>query len=117
MDTFELDGRSIENPVFCSHRRGRNWAAIVSGKNAANAERFFLKARGPIIDLSPVAVGCVVEFGGDYISSGGTRRPNRCWWLIVDISDEAISVEPFQSLAAAIRAARASRAEEGLNDG
>ena len=117
MDDFELDGRSIENPVFCSHRRGRNWAAVVSGKNAANAQRNFLKAVGRTVDLSQVAVGDVVEFGGDYISSGGIRRPNRCWWLIVKISDEVVSVDPFESLAAAMRAARAKPVEEGRIDG
>lgn len=106
MKTNELDGRSIENPAFCDHKRGRNWAAIVRGKNAANSNRDFLRTHGKIVDLEPVAPGDVLEFGGDYITSCGNRRPDRRWFLVQDINDDVITYEQHSTLAKALRAAR-----------
>lgn len=106
MDVYELEGCSIESPVFCNHRRGKNWAAIMTGKNAANAQRSFLLMKGNIVDLSEVKPGNVVEFGGDYVTSSGRRQPDRQWWVVHVVSDESITVEAAETLAAAIRAAR-----------
>jgi len=106
LTTNELDGRSIENPVFCSHTRGKNWAAIIRGKNAANAKREFLRKCGKIVDLGPVTPGHVLEFGGDYITSGGYRHPNRRWLLVKEINDDFITYEQHDTLAKALRSAR-----------
>lgn len=106
MKTTELDGRSINNPVFCAHKRGRNWAAIVTGKNAANCERRFLRTSGRIVDLAAVSSGDVVEIGGDYVTASGRRHPDREFWLIHEIDDDHLTYELHESLAKAIRAAR-----------
>ncbi len=116
MKTIELDGRSIRNPAYCSHKRGRNWAAIMRGKNAANCERDFLNAKGDIVDLDPVEVGDVVEFGGDYITSTGRREPDRRWWHIRAITDDAMNYESHPTLAKALRAARELAARVGSPD-
>jgi hypothetical protein len=108
MKTIELDGRSIENPAYCNHRRGRNWAAVMRGKNAANCDREFLRAKGDIVDLEAVKAGDVIEFGGDYISGSGRRQPDRRWWHIHDIDDDTMTYEPHPSLAKALKAARAA---------
>jgi len=106
MKTAELGGRSISNPVYCSHKRGRNWAAIITGKNAANCERDFLRTRGPIIDLGAVEAGDVLEIGGDYVTASGRRQPDREFWLITDINDDNVSYEEHATLAKAIKAGR-----------
>ncbi len=106
MKTIELDGRSIENPAYCNHKRGRNWAAIMRGKNAANCDRVFLRAKGEIVDLEAVQAGDVVEFGGDYISGSGRRQPDRRWWHVHAIEDDALTYESHESLAKALKAAR-----------
>ncbi|MBN9054543.1 MAG: hypothetical protein J0H80_12375 [Rhizobiales bacterium] len=106
MTTIELDGRSVENPAYCNHRRGRNWAAIMRGRNAANCERAFLKAVGEVVDLEPVQPGDVLEFGGDYVTGGGRRHPDRRWWHVQDITDDTMTYEPHETLAKALRSAR-----------
>jgi len=106
MKTIELDGRSIENPAYCNHRRGRNWGAIVRGKNAANCERTFLRAVGEVVDLEAVQVGDVLEFGGDYVTGSGRRHPDRRWWHVQDITDDTMAFEAHETLAKALRSAR-----------
>ncbi|MGO8332106.1 hypothetical protein ACC778_08270 [Rhizobium ruizarguesonis] len=113
MKTVELDGRSIENPAFCNHKRGRNWAAIMRGKNAANCERSFLRAVGEVVDLDCVQAGDVIEFGGDYITGSGRRQPDRRWWYVHDITNDAMTYEPHPTLANALRAARVAVVRSG----
>lgn len=84
----------------------------MTGKNAANVQRAFLAMSGNIVDLSKVEPGNVVEFGGDYISSSGRRHPNRQWWIVYDISDELVTIESTETLAAALKAARRSNNEK-----
>jgi len=106
MKTIELDGRSVENPAYCNHRRGRNWGAIVRGKNAANCERSFLRAVGEVVDLESVQVGDVLEFGGDYVTRSGRRQPDRRWWHVQYITDDELTYESHETLAKALRSAR-----------
>jgi len=106
MTTIELDGRSVENPAYCNHRRGRNWGAIVRGKNAANCERTFLRVVGEVVDLEAVQAGDVLEFGGDYISGSGRRHPDRRWWHVQDITDDTMTYMRHETLAKALRSAR-----------
>ncbi|ACP24469.1 hypothetical protein NGR_c06760 [Sinorhizobium fredii NGR234] len=110
MKTIELDCRSIKNPAHCYHKRGRNWAAIMRGKNAANCDRDFLRSTGDIVDLDPVLAGDVVEFGGDYITSTGRREPDRRWWHVRAIADDAMTYEAHPTLAKALKAAREAAA-------
>jgi hypothetical protein len=107
MKTIEHDGRSIENPAYCDHRRGRNWGEVMCGKIAANCDREFLSAKGNIVDLEAVKVGDVIDFGGDYVSGSGRRHPDRLWWHVHDI-DEAMKYAPHASLANVLKAARAA---------
>lgn len=106
MKTIELDGRAVENPAYCNHRRGRNWAAIMRGKNAANCERTFLRAVGEVVDLEAVQAGDVLELGGDYVTGGGRRHPDRRWWHVQDITHDTMTYEPHETLAKALRSAR-----------
>jgi hypothetical protein len=115
METFELDGRSIENPVFCAHRRAKNRTAIMVGKNAANAQRTFLPTHGRIVDLSKVMPGDLLEFAGDSISASGIRRSNRTWWLVRDINDNEMTVDVFETLASAMGDARQAAAKVSSN--
>lgn len=106
-EVIALDGGAMENPAYVSHKRGRNWAAILSGPNAAKMERTFLAARGATVDLSDVQAGQVVEFGGDYVTSGGNRQYDRRYYLVLatDGADE-MTAERHDTAAQALRAAR-----------
>ena len=110
--TIELDGDSFENPIFCSHKRGRNWVAVLTGKNAANMSKRFLKSRGETVDVESVRIGDVLEVAGDYTTSGGRFDPNRRYWRVTAKSEDEMSVEVHPSAAKAIKAARlAAKAE------
>lgn len=110
---IELDGDSMENPIFVGHKRGKNWAAILSGKNAANMHRSFLQSKGEIIDLEPVKAGTVLEIAGDYVTSGGRFDPNRRYWRVTAKTEDEMTVEVHASAAKALKAARlAAKAEE-----
>ena len=106
-EVLPLDGGAMENPAYVSHKRGRNWSAVLSGPNAARMERRFLPARGATVDLSDVRPGQVVEFGGDYVTSGGNKHYDRRYLLVLatDGADE-MTVERHDTAAQALRAAR-----------
>ncbi|MBZ9798733.1 hypothetical protein [Mesorhizobium sp. ES1-4] len=104
--TIELDGDSFENPIFCSHRRGRNWVAKLTGKNAANMSKSFLKSRGETVDVESVGIADVLEIAGDYTTSGGRFDPNRIYWRVVEKTDDEMTVEVHASAAKALKSAR-----------
>lgn len=106
--TRKMDGGSIESPRYCDHKRGSNWAAKLTGPNAARMERKYLRQRNEIVDLTTVRAGDVLEFGGDYSTASGRREPNRAYWHIieVDFDNDSISYRKYPTPAKAIRAAR-----------
>lgn len=117
IETVELDGDGLENPVYCGHQRGRNWGAILTGKNAAQMERHFLRQKENIIDLEPVAVGHVLEIAGDYFTCSGRRDPDRLYWRVIEKTEDEMKVEVYPTPAKALKAARlakenASKTEE-----
>ena len=71
-------------------------------------EREYLSRRGRIIDLTTVKAGDVLEFGGDYTTSGGRREPNRAYWRImrIDFDADVVVYERYPTPAKALRAAR-----------
>lgn len=109
-DRYDLpmDGGSIEAPVYCSHKRGSNWGAKLTGPNAARMERTYLPRRGRIVDLTTVKPGDVLEFGGDYTTGSGRRDPNREYWHVIkiDFDDDEIVYDEYPTPAKALRAAR-----------
>lgn len=106
MEILNLSGRYLESPIYENHRRGRNWCAIITGKNASNADRKFLQSNGREFDLEKVQAGDVIEIGGDYITGRGNRIPDRRYYLILEISDENLTVEEFATMAKALKAKR-----------
>lgn len=107
---IKVEGESIENPIFEGHRRGKNWVAVLTGKNAANMERRFLKSHGATVDLTGVGVGSALEVGGDYISARGIRYPDRRYWRVTDLDETTMAVEVYASAAKLLKAVRESAA-------
>lgn len=102
--TLVVDGDAIENPVYETHKRGSNWAALVTGKNAASMHRAFLPHREKIVDISALQVGAVIEIAGDYTSSGGNKSPRRVPAVVVSLSDEELVLDVYTTIAKAISA-------------
>lgn len=110
--TFKIEHGAIETSIHESHKRGRNWAAVLVGPNAARMDRQFLRRRGCVIDVSDLKVGDAFEIGGDYISSGGNRRPNRAYYVITEMADDHMVTETYDTAAQAIKAARTLAPED-----
>lgn len=104
--TIKVEGEAIENPIFENHRRGKNWAAILIGKNAANMERCFLKCCGATIDLTGVGAGTAIEIGGDYVSCRGIRYPDRRYWRVTSFDETSMVVEVYPTAAKLLKAVR-----------
>ncbi len=93
----------IENPHYESHKRGRNWASKITGKNSVEFQRENLRQIQNKISISNIQVGDAIELGGDYISSGGNRRPDRGYYLILEINSDSIIAKPFPSIATLLK--------------
>lgn len=104
--TLEVDGDAIESPIYEGHKRGRNWSARLDGKNGARPERACLPMRGEIIDISGLEAGNAFAIAGDYVSSGGTLRPDRLWAVVTGKTEEILSLDVYETEARAISAAR-----------
>lgn len=105
--TLAIDGDAIENPIFESHKRGKNWVAILTGKNAASMERHFLANKGRVVDVSKLSVtgGDVLEIAGDYTSTRGNKSRNRVCGVVVERTDEQMILDTYSSDAKALSAA------------
>lgn len=100
---FVEDGIII-NHHFEPHKRGRNWVSKISGKNSVSFERESIKFRGNKVSTEGFAIGDALELGGDYISGGGVRHPDRGYYLITGITDQGVEVEIYSSIATLLKA-------------
>lgn len=107
---LEISYDAIEAPIFCGHKRGNNWAAVVTGKNAANATKHFLGRAGEEYDVELVKKGDVLEIAADYRTSGGNFQPERIFAVVVERTDVRMRLETYGSLAKAIKAGHEFRA-------
>jgi hypothetical protein len=94
----------IENPHYQSHKRGKNWASVISGKNSVQFKRENLRQSFKLVVADSLKIGDALELGGDYITSGGNREPDRGYYLITEITDTCIKAETFTSIAELLKA-------------
>lgn len=80
MTLLIVDG-CIESINFETHKRGKNWVAIVTSNKTCpgGLEREFLDhgSKGWYKIPDAIKVGDVLEFGGDYYSGSGHKNPSR----------------------------------------
>jgi len=107
MKGYKIEMGKIEAPVYTKHKRGRNWCAIIHEDPTAprGIGRVFLKGSrgGRFYGKENFRVGQVLEFGADYISASGNRYPERIYAVVINISEEEITVEEFKTPKKAIR--------------
>lgn len=103
-------GAMMSVPVYESHRRGRNWMAVIQKdpKSPGGLARTFMEqARGEYFYLiNGVKVGDPVEFGADYYSGSGKRSSTRWYGVVVALTDEEIVLEEYPTAATAIEASQ-----------
>jgi len=104
-------GALVDVPVYCSHKRGRNWAATVKPDPRSPgglARKFWQRAYGHYFYMIPkdLQVGDVVEFGGDYYTSSGRRSPERAYCVVLSVTPRYLEVEVYSSSHEAFRRAK-----------
>lgn len=87
----------VDPPVFNSHHRARNWAAMIEADpNAAGGLRrtWWEKGRGDFKYIIPrnLTTYAPVEFGADYISTTPRRHPERWYGVVVEIKDNELVI-------------------------
>lgn len=95
------DGAMVQCPVYCIHKRGRNWLAVIhkDPKSPGGLGREFVpKARGryyyPVDCLS---AGDAVEFGADYYTGGGRPNRERRYGVVKAVGIDSISIVFFET--------------------
>jgi len=99
-----IEDEIIDSPHYESHYRGRNWACKISGKNSVNFKRENLQRRGASVSVENVIIGDALEFGGDYISGGGSRTPDRGYYLVKEVLTDGIICESYETIAKLLKA-------------
>lgn len=103
-------GAMLNVPVYESHRRGRNWMAIIrkDPKAPGGLARLFMEpAHGNYFYfVDGIKVGAPVEFGADYYTGGGSRSATRWYGVVVELDDEKIVIEQYSSAEEAIEASK-----------
>lgn len=83
----------LEAPVFEQHWRGQNWMAIIGidPNSPGGLSRHWLpKANGGGYVVTDLEVGTPLEFGADYKTSLGKKRPNRWYGVVVELRIDSI---------------------------
>ena len=107
-DDFTIEnGALAQVPCWESHGRAKNWMAKISlnPNSPGGLDRDFAeKAKGDCFyilpDLSP---GDAVEFGADYYTSSGKKRPERWHGYVVRVLDDRIILHECKGGKAAVR--------------
>lgn len=111
------DGALTEVPLYRSHKRAKNWLAIISidPSSPGGIGRDFVKrAYGHYYYMvDELKVGNAVEFGGDYYSGGGAKYPKRCYGIITALSDSQLTLEMVETASEAIARAKEILIEAG----
>lgn len=103
------DAGAMTTLAFESHKRGRNWLALLKGKNAANMDRDFLKLSGRLVDYQSIEVGDPFEVGADYYTGSG--NPHRCrhYGVAIETGDDRFVFAVLDTAAKAMKLARTRR--------
>ncbi len=96
---IEIEKGALKDaPVYCSHKRGKNWLARIEKdpRSPGGFKREFApRAYGEFYYILPESwkVGDEVEFGADYYTNSGKRHPKRWIGKIVEIGENYIIFE------------------------
>ena len=120
MEILEIkieDNALIDAPIFCYHKRGKNWLASIkpNPKAPGGLERvFWERGRGPYFYIIPenLKLPVAVEFGADYYTGSGRKIPERLYGVIVKIEDDKIILEKYKTATQAIKRAKALSEKE-----
>lgn len=92
--TIEIVDGYGEAPHYESHKRAKNWTAKVQPHlpSPGGLKREFLDtARNrEFFDADGIEVGDVLEFGADYYTTRGGKKPSRRYFHVEEVSESAL---------------------------
>lgn len=116
--TIEIRAGQMIAPFNVSGKNIHRWAALCTGKNAANVERkkltgSFDEEWNRLYDAAEITPNAVIEIGADHVSNAGHRYPDRGYYRVLSITPAKIEAEEWPTLAKAMKAARNADANSG----
>jgi hypothetical protein len=89
-------GALKEVPVYESHKRGKNWLAVIEKDPTAPGglkRSFQPSAKGEYhYMINGLSRNDVVEFGADYYTSNGGKRTARWYGVVTDVTEDHIAI-------------------------
>lgn len=109
----QFNGSLLKSPVWEGHQRGTNWLAVIDVDGTCPgglSRRFMPRGKGESLYLiEQLALFDAVEFGADYTTSVGRKKPNRAYGFVAAITDLEVVVQQCESGSEACIAARIAR--------
>jgi hypothetical protein len=111
-------GASQDAPVYESHKRGKNWMAVIRlDPTAPNGlgRVFVPKAKGDdnyYIVEGAVQAGDAIEFGADYYTGGGSKHATRWYGVVVSMTGKKIVLAETATAKKAIKLANQMKEQE-----
>jgi hypothetical protein len=100
-------GALTEAPIFETHKRGKNWMAIISidpTKPGGLERKFMNRARGEYRYLiGDLKEGDPIEFGADYYSCKQRKTPKRFYGVITKITETELMIEEMKTGKGAVK--------------
>ncbi len=101
-----LAGGIVSAPIYETHHRGKNWAAIIQANptSPGGIDRVWLpRGRGEFLYM----VGRLdrfdaVEFGADYVTMMGNKHPKRWFGVVRVLTGNQIEIEEVGSAVTAL---------------
>jgi hypothetical protein len=104
------EGYLTEAPVFETHKRGKNWMALISNDPKSPGgigRKFFERGNGKYIyDTSAVELYMPLEFGADYYSGGGNKQACRRYGVVLVKQENRLEIQLCKDATEAIQVAR-----------
>jgi hypothetical protein len=106
-----VNGGLVDVPVYDDHHRAKNWAAVVDidpVRPGGLQRTWFERGNGPCFYILPrlLTVGHVVEFGADYVTSVGRRKPLRWFGVVIELTSEHVIIQPYEDIVDALTTRR-----------
>lgn len=109
------DGALTEVPCYESHKRGKNWLAIIhSDPTAPNGlgRQFCDRGRGKYYYMADkLAPGLAVEFGADYYTGGGRPSRERVYGVVLSVAPDLVRIRVVKTHETAVVFSKQMRAD------
>jgi hypothetical protein len=90
---IKIEDGTIVNPKHDSHKRAKNWVAIVErdkSKPGGLKRDFLERAPAGRVFVGGIKPGDWLEFAGDYYSCSGRKSPDRDYVRVIEVNGDLV---------------------------